>query len=67
MALKTRILAEILHSGQVRKLTGEPYFVYPEAVANIVREHKRSRHIIELIVSAYLHDLVENCDVSIDF
>lgn len=57
-----REFAEKAHAGQLRKYTGEPYIVHPEAVARLV-------HAVggddEMIAAAWLHDVVEDCGVSL--
>lgn len=50
------------HTGQVRKYTGEPYINHPVEVMNIV---KSVPHTKDMLCSALLHDVVEDCDVSI--
>lgn len=49
--------AKYYHGGQVRKYTGEPYFVHCEEVATIVAQHGGSD---TQIIAAYLHDTVED-------
>jgi (p)ppGpp synthase/HD superfamily hydrolase len=56
-------VARELHMGQVRKYTAEPYFVHPEAVAKTVREAGGTEN---MICAAYLHDVVEDCHVSVE-
>lgn len=51
------------HYGQVRKYTGEDYINHPIAVAKTVAEVFPD---IEMIAAAYLHDVVEDCNVSMD-
>ena len=49
--------------GQRRKYTGEPYIQHPMAVADIVR------HVTDdpgMIAAAYLHDVVEDTQVTIE-
>lgn len=50
------------HEGQVRKYTGEPYINHPMAVAAIVATVE---HTPEMIAAAYLHDVVEDCGVTL--
>jgi (p)ppGpp synthase/HD superfamily hydrolase len=54
--------ATAAHQNQVRKYTGEPYINHPLAVMEIVRTVP---HTDEMLVAAVLHDVVEDCDVSI--
>ena len=60
-------------SGKLRKITGEPYFVHPERVATrlmkLLSPGLKSSQIFNddfnnIIAAAYLHDVVEDCDVS---
>jgi (p)ppGpp synthase/HD superfamily hydrolase len=51
------------HIDQKRKYTGEPYIHHPIAVAQIVRSVP---HTEEMIAAAYLHDVVEDCGVTLD-
>ena len=51
------------HATQVRKFTGEPYINHPREVAKIVAEAGLGD---EVVAAALLHDVVEDCDVSID-
>jgi guanosine-3',5'-bis(diphosphate) 3'-pyrophosphohydrolase len=49
------------HDGQVRA-SGEPYFTHPIAVANILADMHLDE---ESIITALLHDTVEDCDVTL--
>lgn len=51
------------HKNQVRKYTGEPYFVHPEEVASIIEKHYGSNN---MIAAALLHDVVEDQPVTIE-
>jgi (p)ppGpp synthase/HD superfamily hydrolase len=51
------------HSGQKRKYTGDDYIVHPVAVAKIVKDYGGS---VDQQAAALLHDVVEDCDVTID-
>jgi len=51
------------HRTQTRKYTGEPYIHHPLAVAEIVRTVPG--HTEDMLVAAVLHDVVEDCDVTI--
>ena len=54
--------AEACHDGQLRR-SGEPYITHPVAVANLVA----SLHLDPpTIAAALLHDVVEDCDVTIE-
>lgn len=56
-------LAEQAHRGQVRKYTGEPYIEHPRAVARIIAE---TPHTTAMICAAYLHDTIEDTDVTFE-
>ena len=64
MSLEQRAkeLATVSHFGQARKYTGEPYINHPTAVVEIVRS---VWHTEEMLAAAWLHDVVEDCGVSI--
>ena len=51
------------HEGQKRKYTGEPYWIHCGGVANLVRE---VAHTEEMLAAAWMHDLVEDTDVTLD-
>lgn len=55
--------ATAAHAGAVRKYTGMPYITHPIAVADIVRAVP---HTDEMLAAAYLHDVVEDTDVTLD-
>lgn len=63
MILMARMFAAGAHAaiGQLRKYTCEPYIVHPEEVARIVSS---VQHTPEMVMAAYLHDVVEDTDVS---
>ena len=48
---------------QVRKYTGEPYIVHPEAVAQLVRSVP---HTEEMLAAAWLHDTVEDTEATLE-
>lgn len=58
---QARIFAKNAHEGQVRKYTGKPYFTHCEAVALLVKQKGGSE---EMIAAAFLHDTVEDTDVT---
>lgn len=65
---RAKEFAKEAHKDQVRKYTGEPYFVHCEAVAKILQENDiylEHFKIEEVVAAAYLHDTVEDCEVSI--
>ena len=51
------------HDGQYRKYTNEPYHVHPFEVASILTKAQQSQ---EVVIAGYLHDVLEDCDVSED-
>ncbi len=55
--------AEQAHYGQFRKYTGEPYIVHPERVALRVSAYTEDQNVID---AAWLHDVIEDCDISYD-
>ena len=55
--------ASLAHEKQCRKYTGEPYIVHPVEVARIVASITDD---CEMIAAAFLHDTVEDTDVSLD-
>lgn len=63
--------ASIMHQGQKRKYTGEPYIEHPKAVARIINDYMTNFDDIPLFAfspldfarmksAAYLHDVVED-------
>ncbi|QJT82279.1 hypothetical protein C0557_20435 [Kosakonia sp. MUSA4] len=48
-------------AGQTRKFTGEPYIVHPASVVQILMSIAPSA---EMIAAAWLHDVVEDTDIS---
>lgn len=55
-------LAEEKHEGQFRS-SGEPYFIHPVAVANILADLNMDD---ETIMAGLLHDILEDTDLSYD-
>jgi guanosine-3',5'-bis(diphosphate) 3'-pyrophosphohydrolase len=51
------------HDGQKRKYTGEPYINHPKAVANMILDQRMAD---EVVAGALLHDVVEDCGVTLD-
>jgi len=60
-----RLFATAAHTAidQQRKYTGEPYINHPKAVVEIL---KTIPHTTEMICAAWLHDVVEDTNVTID-
>lgn len=57
------------HEGQTRKTTGEPYFNHCVAVAGIIESWvfvKESRFVEDLVCAAFLHDAVEDTDLTLE-
>ena len=54
------------HQGQFRKVSGEQYITHPIHVAELCRKYKQSRNLDSLLVACLLHDVVEDCGVTID-
>ena len=50
------------HDGQWRA-SGEPYFMHPIAVADMLADMRLDQ---DTVITALLHDTVEDCDVSLD-
>jgi len=65
IAASARTFAIAAHSacGQIRKYTGQPYHVHPAEVASIVNQAGGTE---AQIAAAWLHDVVEDTDVTID-
>lgn len=59
---RAKIFAKRAHEGQKRKYTGEPYINHPANVVNLVKSVK---HTEEMLAAAWLHDTVEDTDVTI--
>lgn len=60
-----RLFAIAAHDavGQKRKYTGDPYWVHPRAVAEIVGTVD---HTTEMLAAAWLHDVVEDTKITND-
>lgn len=57
------IFANKAHEGQTRKFSGDPYIVHPVRVSLMATEHGLGHCAIAV---GLLHDVVEDCDVSLD-
>lgn len=64
LILKAAVLAQQAHAGQFRKYTGRPYFEHPARVAS--RVSLWSGATVEMVAAAYLHDTLEDTDLSVD-
>lgn len=62
---KALLFARKAHEGQKRKITGEDYINHPIRVAEIYTQVKESKHIDQICAAILLHDVVEDCDVTI--
>ena len=58
MIRKAYHFAEVAHQNQKRR-SGEPYFIHPVSVANIIADMRLD---VPAICTALLHDTVEDCD-----
>lgn len=68
---KAKQFAEKAHKGSYRKIVDEkgkriPYIIHPESVAKIVHEIENSENIADIIAAAYLHDVVQDTDVTLE-
>lgn len=63
MVNKAIIFATNAHAGQFRKATKTPYILHPLECGVIVSQMTNDE---EMIAAAFLHDTVEDCEVSID-
>ncbi|HEV7692264.1 MAG TPA: bifunctional (p)ppGpp synthetase/guanosine-3',5'-bis(diphosphate) 3'-pyrophosphohydrolase [Hyphomonadaceae bacterium] len=59
---KAYVYAVMKHGQQMRH-SGDPYFAHPVAVAGLLTEIRMDQ---ATIIAGLLHDVVEDCDVSID-
>lgn len=56
--------ARIAHTGQTRSDGKTPYISHPIAVANFVKQYKKSHNLDALIAAALLHDTVEDTETT---
>lgn len=64
MLLDAYKFADEKHEGQVRKGSGDPYVTHVIAVSYLVAAYKRSSHLLEMLVAAVLHDVLEDTDAT---
>ena len=64
MKLYALTFAAHAHASQTRKYTGEPYITHPMEVAKTVASVPN--HTDEMICAALLHDVVEDCGVTLE-
>lgn len=63
--VKALAFATKAHAGQKRKYTGEDYIAHPISVADTLRMYY-SFATDEMYCAALLHDVVEDCDVTVE-
>ena len=65
MVVEAKMFATAAHAaiGQKRKYSGDDYIVHPQRVAAIVEKHGGTD---EMVAAAWLHDTVEDTDVTPD-
>lgn len=54
------------HKGVVRKGDGRPYIMHPMSVMTTLLAIKKSNNALLLAIVALLHDVVEDCDVTLE-
>jgi (p)ppGpp synthase/HD superfamily hydrolase len=64
LLLKAMLFANKKHKGQYRKFDNSPYITHPMAVSYIVSSFKKSKHLEEILCACWLHDTLEDCDVT---
>jgi guanosine-3',5'-bis(diphosphate) 3'-pyrophosphohydrolase len=65
MLFKALAFAEKAHRGQTRKYNTEiPYFIHPLRVMSRLRDY--NHHDTNMLSAAILHDVVEDCNVSVE-
>lgn len=64
---RAKAFATKAHEGQMRKDGKNPYITHPEAVAKYVAESEYARTVWpeSIIAAAWLHDVVEDCNVTL--
>jgi (p)ppGpp synthase/HD superfamily hydrolase len=63
-SIHAKSLSKQIHASQTRRFSGDPYFVHPERVANILQGVGCADYIIS---AAYLHDAVEDTDTTFEY
>lgn len=56
--------AKMAHTGQVRKYTGDPYYVHPDSVASIVMRSPDHGRDPDVVAAAFLHDVLEDTEAT---
>lgn len=64
MVSRAENVAKEKHKKQFRKFDNNPYFYHPKRVAEIISKYKKSKYLPHLISAAYLHDILEDTDLS---
>lgn len=64
MVFEALKFAESKHSGQVRKVSGDPYITHPIKVAFLLSSYKKSKKLDHLIAAAILHDTKEDTETT---
>jgi (p)ppGpp synthase/HD superfamily hydrolase len=62
LIMRAALFAEFAHRGQARRFTASPYIEHPRRVASYAARLGLSD---EAIAAAFLHDVVEDCDVKL--
>lgn len=60
---RAKVFANEAHLGQVRKYTGKPYIIHPNAVATMVGATGAED---EVVAAALLHDTLEDTNTTVD-
>jgi len=63
---KAIVFATNKHAGQVRKGDQRPYILHPLSVMFTLGKIKKSKNQLLLFIAAILHDVVEDCETSLD-
>jgi (p)ppGpp synthase/HD superfamily hydrolase len=62
---KAKDYAKNKHGNRLRKFTKELYYFHPYAVADRIRQFKKYKTNEDIIAAAYLHDLIEDTEVTL--
>jgi len=66
MVVRASNFAKKHHINQKRRINGVNYAYHPAETAYIVDAFKRSKHLDILLTAALLHDVIEDCNISIE-
>lgn len=61
--VRAYIFAKESHADQKRRFSGLPYFSHPKGVARKIEDLTKDE---DMVIAAFLHDVVEDCDISIE-